>query len=548
MWMVPLLALLACYDGNETASGETGESESGCRSWFIDADGDGAGDPETSKVTCDPDEGLIEDGGDCDDRRASVYPGAAELCGDGLVNDCDSDALTAAGVCPMGDGSTLDKATAWTGQLPADLAGRALASAGDFNGDGLTDLVVGAYAEFAEPDDAGAGQGGAAYLILGSAQGFIGGSLDNAAARWTGSLSHNAGRAVSPLGDLNGDGFDDLLVGAFGVTEKGDYSGAAYVLPGSADPKGHPLSDGIAFLGENPQSEAGYALSGVGDANGDGHPDFVVGAPHEDTTGTDAGTIYLVLGDGGIPTGGDLEDMDGLLRGEARDDHLGEWVAPAGDVDGDGIADVAIGAYKESTWGQWAGAVYVFQGGDGLMQGQASDAWKWTGESVNGRAGVCVDGAGDMDGDGYGDVVVGANLSGEGGMAYVLRGGSEGLGSGSLANASMRIVGSPDAGLGLAVSGGGDLDGDGHDDVLLGAPTADNHVGVSLVVLGAEQLPGTTLMNEGWLVDAGALGGHQGEAVYFGDVTNDGLADVFVGAPTAQDQAGQAYLLVGGGY
>jgi hypothetical protein len=156
--------------------------------------------------------------------------------------------------------------------------------------------------------------------------------------------------------------------------------------------------------------------------------------------------------------------------------------------------------------------------------------------------------AGDVNGDGYDDIAAGANLGGEGGIGYLVLGSADGIGSDTLGNAATRVVGSPGAGLGLAVSGGGDMDGDGLDDALFGAPPWQNHAGVSVVIFGEAQLPPTVSMEDAWLVQSGNNGGHQGEALYLGDVTGDGLADLFLGVPQAGSQAGVAALIVAGAY
>jgi hypothetical protein len=204
---------------------------------------------------------------------------------------------------------------------------------------------------------------------------------------------------VSGAGDVNGDGKADALVGASGALVDGvPWSGAAYLVSG-------PLSGTIdlsaahaTFLGARGE-EAGYAVSGAGDMDGDGTADVVIGAPGY-------GVTYLVLG----PVSGtiDLELADGFLVGEGPYDLAGNSVSDAGDVDADGHDDLLIGARDNASSLIDQGAAYLVLGPvTGTVDLAAADA-KISGETWDDMPGYCVSGAGDVDADGHDDWLIGA--------------------------------------------------------------------------------------------------------------------------------------------
>ena len=224
-----------------------------------------------------------------------------------------------------------------------------------------------------------------------------------------------AGVSVSDAGDVDGDGHDDLLVGALSNDEGGPNAGAAYLVHG-------PIS-GVTYLagftkliGEADVDFAGFSISGAGDNNGDGYHDFLVGAYANDEGGEDAGAAYLVHGD--LTYTANLADADAKLVGEAAGDWAGYSVSGAGDVDGDGLGDFLVGTYINAEGGIDAGAVY-------LLYGPATGTIDLTNADVKlvgiggDWAGYSASGAGDVDGDGLGDVIVGAKGSG---AAYLVTG------------------------------------------------------------------------------------------------------------------------------
>jgi Ca2+-binding RTX toxin-like protein len=348
------------------------------------------------------------------------------------------------------------------GDVAGDFAGQSVSSAGDINGDGFADILIGA-----NGNDSGGTNAGAAYVIFGHSGGF--GFLDltsltvAAGFKIQGDLAgDDAGFRVSSAGDINGDGFADMLVGAYGNDGGGSYSGAAYVIFGKAlgfgtliDLTGLAATDGFRIQGNALGERAGISVSSAGDVNGDGFADILVGASFNSTGGNLAGAAYVVFGKAsGI---GSLVDLASLgassgfkIQGEAASDLAGVSLSSAGDVNGDGYADIIIGARGNDSGGAQAGAAYVIFGKAGgfgtlldLAHLAATDGFKIQGDAAGDNAGVSVSAAGDVNGDGYADILVGASLNDGGGTdagaAYVIYGRSNVLSAPGGADVTLTI-------------------------------------------------------------------------------------------------------------
>jgi hypothetical protein len=208
--------------------------------------------------------------------------------------------------------------------------GRSVSTAGDVNGDGYSDVVVGALRY-----DNGQTNEGRAYLYLGSTSGL------STTASWTGEsnqASAQYGLSVSSAGDVNGDGYSDVLVGAYLYDNGETDEGRAYLYHGSAS----GLSTTAAWTGESNQASAyyGYSVSSAGDVNGDGYSDVVLGAAYYNNGNTDEGRAYLYLGS----ASGLLPNASWASDSNQEYAEYGSSVSTAGDVNGDGYSDVLVGA------------------------------------------------------------------------------------------------------------------------------------------------------------------------------------------------------------
>jgi hypothetical protein len=484
---------------------------------FQDADGDGYGDPAVSREACDPGDGWVDDDTDCDDADPAVHPGAEERTA-GLDEDCDG---------------LLDERTpgdAWAllqGEGPGDRAGRALAGAGDQDGDGRADWWVGA-----RGDDDGGSQAGAAYLVNGDDGGQR--SLANASAKLTGPAGALAGHALDGGRDVDGDGLADLIVGGPYDDGLSTNAGVAWLVFGPFEDG--PLEAGITLSGLYETDLAGWSVALVGDVLGGGSGALLVGAPYGKDGASSPGVAYLLL----EPPGGDLVLHDSAVRlvGEVEDDGAGARVAAAGDLDGDGLADLLVGASAADFGGGDSGAAYVWLASSlGGLAGAVSLGeadGRHHGESASDMAGYGLAGGGDVDGDGLDDVIVGAPYEDEAasnaGAAYLVPGPASGFAS--LADAPVKLLGArggDSAGNGVAISP--DVDGDGRAEALVGAPVyeADD---AGWAALWSGVTAGTFDLAEApWIMQGDAVGDYTGFAVAApGDMDGDGLGDLLVGA------------------
>ncbi|WP_051222363.1 FG-GAP-like repeat-containing protein [Conexibacter woesei] len=451
--------------------------------------------------------------------------------------------------------------------------GAAVAGAGDVNGDGVPDTIVGA-------PQGGPNTAGAAFVVFGpAAPGTVdlatlvadGRGIEIDAASAGGSAL--AGSSVAGAGDVNGDGYGDVIVGAPFAGATGRTTGEAYIIfgrPGAALVNlAQAGDDRIVLQGAAAGSRAGHAVAGIGDVNGDGLADVLVGAPQ--ASRALPGHAYVVFGRASAqPVALGALGAGGVTIDGVAGDQAGFAVGAAADVDGDGRPDVVVGAPGAAPGGRTgAGSAYILLTRPGtttvdLAALPAGDV-RIDGAAADDGAGRSVAGAGDVDGDGHADVLVGApfadpDVRGSAGAAYVVRGGGAGGGAVALGDAGAvltRIDGAV-AGdeAGAAVAGPGDVNGDGVPDVLAGAPGADpggrSGAGAAYVVLGAGRQARTVDLASdlGRVVplDGGAASDSAGRSVGgAGDVTGDGLPDVLVGAPGADRpdirDAGAAYVL-----
>lgn len=350
-----------------------------------------------------------------------------------------------------------------------------------------------------------------------------------------------AGHAIGQARDVNGDGFHDIIVGGYTASSLGADTGAAWIVLGPIEGQVNLSKRATIWRGQEAGEKAGHAVDGVGDMNGDGLDDLVVGAYEHSSQATSAGVAYLLYGP--AEAGGSLAGADAILHGESERDGAAFSADGAGDVDGDGHADAVLGAFL---YGMGAGAAYVVHG---PVSGEASLAEHTRLEATNHevRAGYDVSRAGDVDGDGLGDVLVGALGDPEGGMqagaAYLARGP---LTSGLLEEVADKLIGeSVGDNAGKFVSDAGDVDGDGLDDVAVGAMQEDSaadEAGAVYVVLGPVEPGPLATVSVAKLLGEEEYDRAGNRVAAGGDVDQDGFADLTVGA---SGREGWVYLVRG---
>jgi hypothetical protein len=403
---------------------------------------------------------------------------------------------------------------------------------GDINGDGFTDVVIGA----PEHDAQTLTDAGRAQIFFG------GGGLDGTADMTLDGTNagEGLGVAISSAGDVNNDGFADIVVGA--PYAPPSQSGRVLVFLG-----GPTLSASPALVLPGPQvnTQFGRSVAIAGDLNGDGFDDVVVSTPFfRGTSGVNAGRAWVYLG--GSPMNA---QADVVLDYATSGDQLGFSSAGAGDTNGDGFLDLIVGAPRNAGAGIDSGAAYVWWGSDPVDTGVDVIV---QGLSAGSRAGDSVSGLGDFNSDGYADYAVGASGAAVGGPNAGAVLGFSG-GTGVIPRPLFTLQGSGGERLGTAVAGGADLDGDGFDDMLLGA--RDNATGGALAGRayayrgGANGLP---TLAATYAVSSGMVGGGDelGYAVSLpGDINGDGFVDALVGAPNAPFMGtagpGRVYLFTG---
>ncbi len=469
---------------------------------------------------------FFNDGANTDEGRAFVYHGSA-------------------GGLSASANSTPDDANDGGAYF-----GYSVACAGDVNGDGYSDVIIGG----PQLNAAGSLEEGGAWVYHGSATG-----IPTTAARFLSGFNPDAyqdgewfGNSVACAGDVNGDGFSDVIVGGFRYTNNGIIStGLALVYHGSAS--GIPTNPNSMYVGSQASAFFGWAVACAGDVNGDGYSDVVIAAyQYDDGANTNEGRAFVYHGSAAGLSASPSSTLDDANQANAW---FGSSVACAGDINGDGYSDVIIGA---QTYDDGAnadeGRAFVYNGSASGLSASPNSTPDDANQAAA-RFGCSVASAGDVNGDGYSDVIIGAWSYDEGatlseGRAFVYHGSATGLPS--TPNNTQDDANQAGANFGYSVATAGDVNADGYSDVIIGAflynDGANTDEGRAFVYHGSAT--GLSASPNNTQDDANQAGANFGVSVSSaGDVNGDGYSDVIIGANGYDDGAntaeGRAYVYHG---
>jgi hypothetical protein len=486
------------------------------------------------------------------------------------------------------------------GAMASDYLGQSVSSAGDVNGDGYDDIIIGApdfSATWNQPRTAA----GTAYVIFGKASGFNTIDLASFTSGSSGFIIQGAvvgdgtGISVSGAGDVNGDGYDDIIVGSDYADPKGrSDAGTAHVIFGKAS--GFSTIDlasftsgsgGFIIQGAAAGDQLGKSVSGAGDVNNDGYADVIVGAPYADPNSrSSAGAAYVIFGKASGFNTIDLASFASgfsgfIIQGAKASDFAGSSVSGAGDVNGDSYDDIIVGSsWADPNGRSDAGTAHVIFGkanGIDTTGGIATSVFRTIdlASFTSGSSGFIIQGAeaddltgdsvskaGDVNGDSYDDIIIGsrwANPKGrsDAGTAHVIFGKADDfrtidLASFTSGSSGFIIQGAKASDLtGTSVNSAGDINIDGYDDIIIGAVRA----GTAHVIFGKADdfrtidLASFTSGSSGFIIKGAVAGDSTGASVSSaGDINGDGYDEIIIGSysdPEGRSDAGAAYIIFG---
>jgi len=440
-----------------------------------------------------------------------------------------------------------------------DELGSAIAAGGDLNGDGLDDLVLGV--PKSDPTWPNAGE---VYILFGRTSGWTAiTDIGAADATIRGEDEDDwLGYSVAVVGDVDDDGLDDLLIGAPYRDSFGISNGESYLILGrtagwATGLDAATIAD-VSINGTSMGDLAGFGLAGIGDVNDDGVVDFAIGAPFNGEAASDAGQVYVFFGTAtGWPLTMGVADADATLLGENSGDELGVSIAGVGDVNGDHIDDLLLGAPTNDDVATASGKAYLRLGsgyGWGTDVPAAVADASFLGGGADHELGRSVAGAGDIDGDGLRDLLIGAweadDTGTDAGAVYLVFGSTTGWQPDTpAADADVTLFGTSAYDYaGQWLHGGGDFDGDGLDDIVVSAPRNDdagNDTGQAYLVLGRASGWSPSLMLDE--ATASLMGAEPDDeiqaAILAGDLNGDGLDDLVAGSPYADAPFGEEGVL-----
>ncbi|MFO7797694.1 MAG: integrin alpha [Promethearchaeia archaeon] len=443
--------------------------------------------------------------------------------------------------------------------------GRALTGIGDVNGDGYDDFIISApYFDTLNKNNVGK-----VYLFFGNSSWNQIINCSNSDASFIGEYENNEiGNSIAGAGDVNGDGYDDFLIGTRNFAISTDNNvGKVYLFLGKetgwSKNTNCSEADG-SFIGEAAKDDAGSSLSGAGDVNKDGYDDFLIGADSFDNSSmANVGKVYLFLGkDSGWGKNTECSNANASFIGEKEFDKVGYDLADAGDVNDDGYNDFLFSSTKNSQGGTDAGKIYLILGKETEWQKNLNcseaDA-SFIGEASGDLAGWSIDGAGDINGDNFDDIIIGAPSNRENkGKTYVFFGKESSWGKNfNCSNADASFIGERDnERSGTIVSKAGKFNNDRYNDFLIAAPLRNetlSYNGKIYLIYGK---------SAGWdaktnLTEADAsfygenendfLGQHRSVA-YIGDINGDNSDDILIAADYNDEygkNTGKAYTIFG---